>query len=848
MRLAAGDKLGPYEILACIGIGGMGEVYRARDSRLSRDVAIKVSQERFSDRFEREARAVAALNHPNVCTVHDVGPNYLVMELIEGESPKGPLPLEEALRIARQIIDALEAAHEKGIVHRDLKPANIKVKPDGTVKVLDFGLVKMSDITTGSPDSTITMAMSPTHVGAVMGTFGYMSPEQERGKPVDKRADIWAFGVVLYELLMGRRPFHGDDVSEKPWFEGVPPQVRRLLHSCLEKDPKNRLRDIGDAWRLLEESPVSPETEGVVRRPLWFAVGATVLLAGLAAWGWLRMPQPPAPRPVTRWTMAFPARATYFSLSRDGTRLVYWYGEGNYIWLRMMDQLDAKPIPGAQGGYPFFSPDGKWVVYTAADDQTRVKKIPVAGGTPITLCQDSTGGGASWGDDDTILLGGTYTGQGLRRLPAAGGDTRVLTRPDTKAGERRHVHPQWLPGGQAALFTIIKGAADDSTHIALLELKTGHYSVVVQGGADARYVPTGHLVYLRGGTLYAVTFDLKRMAVTGTETRIVERVTSWIGSSRADYSVSDSGLLVFRPGGFRDARLRRLVWADRNGNRHEPVNVPPKIYYIASISPDGKRAAVEVVERKYLARSDIWVIDLARDTSLRLTSEGSNSRPIWTPDGRRLTFVSRRDGKTRMYWTLADGSGEPELLLSEGDPVPTAWSPDGKTLLYYQLDQDRNYHIWMLSKPGSGGESKPRRFLETSFDQTGAVFSPDGHWLAYTTNQTGRYEIYARPFPGPGEQLLISSQGGNAPRWYGHEIFFAGVNGALTKVDVQTSPRLYAGPPQVLFKPVPPSSFEVSPDGKRVLLLEYPDQPGENEALEAVVNWFEELRLRVPTR
>ena len=861
--LKPGDTLGSFEIRGMIGRGGMGEVYRARDPRLNRDVAIKISMESFSDRFGREARAIAALNHPNICTLYDVGSNYLVMELIEGEPPKGPLPLEEALRISRQIAEALEAAHEKGIVHRDLKPGNVKVKPDGSVKVMDFGLAKRLETASGDPETSPTMTISPTRAGLILGTAAYMAPEQARGKTVDKRADIWAFGVLLYELLTGRRPFHGEDTTEilaavmkeEPQWDAVPPQVQRLLKVCLEKDPKKRLRDIGDAWKLLEDTPTAQGSGGASHRLLWPAfVTVSVLLAGLAAWGWLHT-TPPSPRPVERWTIPLESTSTnapMVALSRDGTRLAYVAGTDTspHLMLRMMDQFEAKPIPvGSLASAPVFSPDGQWVVYTAIDRPPpfSLKKIPVAGGTPITLCDGNTELGASWGDDDTIFFTGFWLsgGSGLHRVAAAGGAPQTLTSPDAKKGETGHAYPQLLPGGQAVLFTVFDSAG--ASQIAVLDLKRGSYRILVKAGSNARYVPTGHLVYARGGTLFAVPFDVKRMAVTGAETPVVEGVASSLFS--ADFAVADSGLLVYRQGG--DLRSS-LLWADRSGQR-QPVKVPPQYYSPPVVSPDGERTAVAICGDPSpicSAISDIWIVDLARGASLRLTYEGSNSAPVWTPDGRRVTFASRRVANSGIYWAPADGSGKPELLLATETGVsPTAWTPDGQTLLYTQLDPGGKSHIWMLSAPGRGGEGKPRPFIESPSNQINVTFSPDGRWVAYDSDETvlGRFEVYVRPFPGPGGKTLISTGGGIFPRWRGREIFFDGLDEpTVAAVEVQTSPALHAGPQQNLFKLTNKRMWDVAPDGKRVLLVERASTPADGGKLVAVVNWFEELRRLVP--
>ena len=861
MPLSAGDKLGPYEILAPIGAGGMGEVYRARDPRLNRDVAVKISQEHFSDRFEREARAVAALNHPNICTLFDVGPDFLVMELIEGEAPKGPLPLDEALAIARQIADALDAAHEKGIVHRDLKPANIKIKPDGAVKVLDFGLARTMEAASGdprnSPTNSPTMTISPTRAGMLMGTAAYMSPEQARGKAVDKRADIWAFGVVLYELLTGRRPFHGEDLTEilasvlrdKPDRSAVPVQVRRLIESCLEKDPKKRLRDIGDVWGRLDQPVLQPADAAPDRSKLywlpWAIAVLTLVAAGVATWEWWHVPAP-SPRTVTRSVMSLPSFALYPALSRDGTRLVYSQSDAGLprLTLRMMDQLEGKPIPGAEYGlYAEFSPDGQWIVYLSFPPPFKLKKIPVTGGASITLCdvphRPTESGGESWGPDDSIVFS---SAAGLMRVPAAGGTPQSLTTVNTKNGESSHSRPQFLPGGYAILFTI-GGDSADSSRIAMLDLKTGAYRVLVNGGFAGRYVPSGHLVYARGGILFAIPFDVKRLTVTGSETPVVESVYS------EHYAFSDSSLLVFNSSGFASKPSSKLEWTDRQGVA-QVLPEPPHAWAEIAVSPHGNLVAGSIID----STGGIWIYDLERRRMSRMTFEGWSYNPVWSPDGRWVTYQLVHRGKSGMYRVAADKSGPPELLVAdEIGVIPQSWTPDGKTLFFNQM-KDGKIQIWMLPAPGSSGESQPRRFSGSSFNQEGGQISPDGKWLAYSSDESGRYEVYVVPFPGPGGKSQISVQGGRVPVWSrkGRELYFVDANtNQLMAVDVPAGPVFRAGRPQALFK-LPGSNptdavWAVTPDPKRFLVAHLPETAA-GTTFTVITNWFDDLLRRAPLK
>ena len=572
MLLSVGDKLGPYEIVAPLGEGGMGEVYRARDSRVGRDVAVKVSAEQFSERSEREARAVAALNHPNVCTLHDVGPNYLVMELVEGEAPKGPLPLQTALNYARQIADALEAAHEKGIVHRDLKPANIKVRPDGTVKVLDFGLAKMiapgetgafiaSERTGVNPDALTSPAM--TVRGMILGTAAYMAPEQARGKPVDKRADIWAFGVVLYEMLTGRRAFEGDDVSSiiaavirsEPRWDGVPASVRRLLESCLEKDPKKRLRDIGDVWKLLDDRPAPPPTRSRTGTFGWIAAGLSAVVAAFTLWAPWRTAPPPIVQPVARLEVDLgsdvslvPLAIPTFSsvvISPDGTRLVYVAsvsGGPPRLLTRRLDQPRATELPGTEGAMnPFFSRDGQWVGFWSGRE---IFKVSVEGGGAVSLGDLPSMTGGDWDDEGNLVVGmGAPSSTGVWRVAPGGGASSML---ELAQGEWFHTNPQVLPGGKDMLIQVVARPGQDAFTVDAVSIADRRRKTIARGVGSPRYLPSGHLVYTNKATMFAVPFDLDRLEVRGTAIPVLDDVAYDPIALGAQYDVSRTGTLVYR--------------------------------------------------------------------------------------------------------------------------------------------------------------------------------------------------------------------------------------------------------------------------------------------------------------
>ncbi|HTS26948.1 MAG TPA: protein kinase [Bryobacteraceae bacterium] len=893
MSLTPGDKLGPYEILAPIGAGGMGEVYRARDPRLNRDVAIKVSQERFSDRFEREARAVAALNHPNICTLHDVGPDYLVMEFIEGESPKGPLPLEEALRIARQIADALEAAHEKGIVHRDLKPANIKIKPDGTVKVLDFGLAKTAETASGDPASSPTMTISPTRAGMILGTAAYMSPEQARGKTVDKRADIWAFGVVLYELLTGRMLFQGEDltetvasvVKEKADLSGVPERVRPLLEKCLEKDPRKRLRDIGDMGLLLDAAPAPQATAGTGQRLLWpaWAVAAALAL-GLAVSLWAPWRKTPPPAVLQRFQVAVPeqqglagpgALSAVVSVSPDGARLLV-AGTGadgvNRLFARRLDSIEMRPLAGSEGvaGNPLWSPDSRFLAFSTLEG--KLKKIEAAGGPAQILCDSGFVWGGFWTPDGKIAFDGQNAqGEGnLWEVPAAGGAVSRLPGAEHAAGERRWL-PELLPDGRHFLYSLRNRAGLlGLTYMGSLDARQGQLNpkqLLTQSAARVVYAPSpddpglGYLLFVRtaapqgdrAGILMAQPFDLRKLEPVGEPVPIAERVLV------TGFSASRTGVLVYRTGEYGRRGATQLTLLDRQGKIQGTAGEPDYNRQMA-FSPDGARVVVSRLRENNQADLDLWIIDLARDVSTRFTSDPGRY-PVWSPDGNRVAYTSNLGGHLDLYQKLSNGGGGEELLLqSDEDKLPQSWSRDGRFLLYgVQKTLGRPgtpIPLWVLPLDAKAHPAgKPFLFAPQALD---ARFSPDMRWVAYASAESGRAEVYVRPFdpssatgsPPGGGVFPVSKGGGDRPRWGadGKQLLYLARDNTVMAVDVTANPVSRLGIPKPLFKPNGLASnpgaatWDLSPDGKQFLFPISVTSSAAPEPITVVLNWTAMLK------
>ena len=902
-----GKTISHYKVLEKIGQGGMGEVYRATDTKLNRDVALKILPEQFASdsqrmgRFQREAEVLASLDHPNIGQIYGIEnagqTKALVLQLIEGPTlaeriAQGPIPVEDARKFALQMAEGLEAAHEKGVIHRDLKPANVKITPEGQVKILDFGLAKALEAE--APDSSLsqspTLTNAATQAGVILGTAAYMSPEQARGKPTDRRADIWAIGVVLFEMLSGKRAFEGEDVSqtlaavimtEPDWSllpSATPGPILRLLQRCLDREPHDRLQAIGEfriaVSRYLAD-PVDPLAQSVAdavqapqRRMLpWLAaIALATIVAVIATWN-LKPTEPQPLAPATRFYHELPdsqiftrAASLLVAVSPDGSQIVY--GANRQLYLRNLDEMEARPIQGTDEdpASPFFSPGGEWVGYFSAADR-QLKKIAPIGGASVTLCDAARPFGASWGSDDTIVYGQP---EGIMRVSANGGTPELVV--PTEAPEQVH-GPQMLPGGEWVLFTLTSasGAArwDEAQSVAQ-SLESGERKILWEGGSDARYLPTGHLVYALEDVLFALPFDLASLEVSGGPVPMVEGVRRTENPSSftasANYGFSDGGTLIYIPGTAALAQMRVLALVDRNG-LVERFNLPPKQYLSPRLSPDGQTLLVQSVEG---SENIIWVYDLTGGTAIQqLTLEGNNHRPVWTPDSQRITFSSDRDGTMSLYWMPADGSGVAERLTTAEEGTSHwmgSWSPDGELLVFnVERALATDWDIWTLSVDD--------RETQSLYDTPGTIYmgaelSPNAEWLAYGAGpNSGAVDIYVEPFPPTGARRRISQDGGYWPLWSpeGSELFYRPVSTTagitLRSVDIVTQPAFGFSNEQTLpiegFNVVSYyRDYDMSSDGKRLLMVFPADQPdiGEpaGEQINVVLNWFEELKERVP--
>jgi eukaryotic-like serine/threonine-protein kinase len=877
-----GQRLGVYHILDLLGAGGMGDVYRARDTRLGRDVAVKVLPRLFSAdperlaRFEREARLLASLNHPHVAAIYGfeetAGVHALVLELVEGPTlaerlQRGPLPIAEAVRIARQVADALEAAHERGVVHRDLKPQNIKVKPDGTVKVLDFGLAKAAMAAANDADvsSASTAPIDGTREGTLLGTTSYMSPEQARGHAVDRRTDIWAFGCVLYEMLTGRRVFAGETISDtlaavlkqEPDWQALPtdtpPGIRSLLRRSLKKDAVDRLHDIADARIEIQEAiaePAEMTPTGPPRRAAarWMHIIPWVVAAGSVAAALLVVQQgsrgvgSPAAS-VTRLDLDLPAGVELVTvyppavvLSPDGTRVAFVgaFRGLRQLYTRRLDQFETVPIRGTENANAvFMSPDGRSLGLITAD--LSLKRVSLADGLVTTVEHDAEfSAGAAWGADDRI----TFVRAGaLWQVPASGSPAKQLTTLDSGKRELLHAWPSVIAQGRILLFVSITGSNRGASHIEALSLATGQRRVIVESGTFPLYAPSGHLVFFRDGALLGVPFDVDRLEMTGPIVRVLENLAVGTTMDAPFAALSNAGSLAYAPS---DAGTTRLVWVSHQGVE-QPITDTARRYQYPRLASDGRRTVVA-------AAGDLWIQDIARATFTRLTSEQTvgNAFPVWTPDGTRVLFRTL----TGMYWIAADGSGHPQAIAGSlsGD-LPCSVSADGDTLAFMRQHAQTSRDIYVLSLRG---QSQPRPVVSTPAYEGGAQFSPDGHWMAYASDESGQMQVYVRPFPGPDRRWPVSTQGGTQPLWNrnGKEIFYR-IGNKMMVVDVSAGVDLTLSQPRQLFEQryvfqnVSVANYDVSPDGQRFVMIK--DEAGSGR-LNVVLNWTEELKRLVPPR
>jgi serine/threonine-protein kinase len=889
-----GRRIGPYEVTSKLGEGGMGEVYRATDTKLRREVAIKVLPAAFVedrerlDRFEREAQLLAQLHHPNIASIFGLeesdGTRALVMELVEGPTladrlANGPLPLDESLAIARQIAEALEEAHEKGIVHRDLKPQNVKASREGKVKVLDFGLAKAMDpaaTASGASGSASQLAASPTltlgatQMGVILGTAAYMSPEQAKGVAVDKRADIWAFGVVLHEMLSGRRLFEGDSVPET--LAGVlkteidlaalpadlPAALRRLLRRCLERNPKNRLHDVADARIVIDDVLAGRHEErpavaaGTAGRPAdrpsrWLALAAVALVAGgVGGWFFHRGLHVPAPVATSRWALALPegytlsaADVPQLALSRDGrlqAAVVQTKGSSQ-ILLRESDVFEPRLLPGTEGAIaPFFSPDGAWIGYFRDD---ALMKMPVAGGPPVRLAAVQGGHrGGTWSEDGFIYYAAFYA-QGLTRVAASGGAAEPATHLDLGRGERTHRWPEALPGGEALLFTcdtVTSSEYYDDARIEAVRPATGERRVLVEGASQARYSPSGHLVFARGGSLFAIAFDPRSLEVSGVARPVVQSVSTDVGSGAVQFAIAGNGVALWAPGGLSAAY--EIVWVGRDGVE-SPVPVPPAPYGEVALSPDGRRLALVGGPSGI---SDLWIADLERGAVNRLTFGDVVRGPVWTPDGSRIAYsVVSPQAENRVspanpandgilgtvVWRRADGSRPAEPLIPhDAGAVPSDFTPDGATVIYDGAGGAAGGDQILAQPVAEPGRT--RELTEGPFLKFSGVISPDGRWLAYVAVEGGQNVVYVEPYAEGEGRWRISTSQGVEPRFSpdGRALFYR-FNSVLYRAEIDTSRGFSAGRPEPWLERVASggrlSSYGFSPDGARILTFRAPE-------------------------
>jgi len=894
MSLAPGTRLGPYEIVAPAGAGGMGEVYRARDTRLGRTVALKILPEEIAtdpaarQRLTREAQTISALAHPHICTLFDVGhqdgTDYLVMEYLEGETlaerlTRGPLPVAEAVRLTIQVAEALAAAHHHGIVHRDVKPGNVMITKSGA-KLLDFGIAqpppRVSDPRATSATTT-ELAGAPSGRVGLFGTLPYMAPEVLARHESDARSDIFALGAVLFEMLTGRRAFDADSTAgviaailgnERPSLAGeraeIPAALEHLVGTCLAKDPAERwqsARDIAFYLAAASQSARTPPVPSVRRwiRPMvaGFTVGVlTVVAVGLA---WWRATAHPSAQPVTHLSIPLPpesllapndvpAAGSSVAVSPDGRAVAFVVTRGGQrmIELRSFESSESKTLAGTQGAMsPFFSPDGRWVAFFT---ESALRKVAIDDGTLVTICPTPpVTRGAAWADDGTIYLAPSFTG-GLRRVPATGGAPQDFTEVRFDADESNHLLPEVLPGGETVLFTVWNGGSFEDASVWSISSRTGERQRLLDSATAPRFVPPGYVAFARESALYAVPFDPVRLAILGEAFPVVDGVWTDPATGSAHYAVGRDGTLVFATGR-SSGEQRRIVWVDRAG-RVTPTPVAPSPYGNVRLSPDGLRAAVEML-------NDIWVYHFETGTMSRATYSGVNQFPVWTPDGRRLAISSsQRVLQPTLFWLASEGGRPADRLGHDGGvQFPGSWAPDGLRLAYAELDMgsDTGWDIRILHLD-RGSASSP--LVATTFNDDTPMISPDGRALAYVSDETGRPQVYVRPLSETGIRIQVSAEGGVEPVWSrdGDELFFKS-GGRMLAVPVETHGQLAVGPQAVLFESdfvvtsvVPGApSYDVAPDGRFLMVVRTGEQPLPRQ-LEVVLNWGEEVRRRTPPR
>jgi len=861
-----GTRLGPYEIVSRLGAGGMGEVWQARDTRLDRSVAVKILSDHFTAnaqlkiRFEREAKTISQLSHPNICTLFDVGDDFLVMELLEGESvadriARGPMPLADVLRYGTQIAEALHRAHRAGVVHRDLKPANVMITKSGA-KLLDFGLAKSATIDVAFDGATIQKPL--TTEGTILGTFQYMAPEQLEGLDADARTDIFAFGAVLYEMTTGQRAFDGKTKTSliasivgsmpTPASEIMPVSPAALDHviaKCLAKDREDRWQSAHDVAEELKwiattsasgSHAASTITRQHDRRFAWLAavMSLVAIIATIVAVRVITRPQTPAR--VMRFaapmvTMQPTAVYGVTAISPDGTRIVYSASNGGtrMLFQRMADQLEPKPIPGTEeAAQPFFSPDGKWLAFFA---RHKLMKVSAAGGQPIALATATYSRGGAWLPDGTIVFCPFFYG-GIERVSAAGGRPTVVSKVDRTKGERAHRWPHALPGGKAILYSVLAdGTWDDATVVAQ-NLETGERKIVIKGGCDARYLPTGHLVYVRGSSLHAIGFDPKTLETHGEPVEIVQGVANHTAGG-AEYAFSDDGMLVYFSPGLGADEGGRLSIVDRHGkNVASDARLPPHAVHTPRFSPDGTKIVCG-------SEWDVWTYDLLRGTATRVSAPGSRTNmPIWSGDGSRIYYGSERNGPWQIVSRASDASDRERLLSPAESVLPNDVSRDGRELAVEVLRKETGADLAIMSADG-----RLRELVQGDGDEMQGHFSPDGQWIVYTSDESGRHEIYVRSTGSVPGRWQISTDGGSNARWMTPGEILYLKSGKMMAASVKTEPVFSVGTPEVLFDHNI-AAYDVARDG-RILIIEGPDPSQASGRMNVVINWFEDVKSRM---